>query len=637
MESPIWSRFGLSLALVLSLTVIPVHAQTAFEPIPQNIASSYHFNLSHNFFPTPAAAEADRTALYQALADFSRLRGTVAASAENLYQALRSYDSLQAKIGLHWTYLYLRYAMDTRDTASADAAQKLDSEATRAMSFLQPEIVALDESELARFLKAQPALRIYAYAVESMRRYRPHTLSPEQDEFVAAAASSMIGWQGQLFSQTLDTTNFGLVHTPEGDLDLGKNRSAIINHPDRAVRAAGFKQNRAALASRRDTYAFALLNTVKARDQLARTRRFPDYPAQAYFDMYLTRDDVTQLLEQLAEHSEINKRYERLLVERIKRTNGYSDVHFWELAATATGTPVPRFTISEASRVIRAATAPLGSDYEREMAALLDPANGRLDIAPAPNRVRRPGFSNGGSGRNSVFYSGGYEGYLDDVIILAHEGGHAVQNMLMNSNRVLPVYASGPNFFTESFAGFNELLLLDYLYRNAHEKALKIYFLERFLTQAAEIFKTARESLLEQQLYDEVVNGSVRNAGDIEALTQRVGARFSIWFGPQSEVPMEWVNTIHYYTRPMYRINYVYSKLLAIEYFDLYTRDTNRFITSYQALLRNGYDVPPDLLLQRFIGTNSHDPLLVSEALKVVGKKIDELERLYASPKAVSD
>lgn len=617
--------------LMLALTAVPVRPQNKFEPFPHDVASKYHFDLSRNFFPTPEAAETDRKALYQALADFSQWRGKLSVSPENLYRAFQSYNLLQAKTNLHLSYLYLRYAMNTRDTASFEAQQKLEAEANRTMGFLPGELVRLDESTLARFMKEQPALKTYAYAIESTRRYRPYTLPPEQEEFLTSAAPSMTDWQGELFYQLLNTTDFGIVHTPEGDLDLAKNRSAIINHPNPAVRAAGFKQNKAALATRRDIFAFALLKTIRARNQLARARRFPDFPTETYFDRFLTKNDVTRLLEDVAKYAEINKRYERLRVQRMKRDQGYSDVHFWDLIASAPGTPVPRFTIEEASRIIKAATAPLGSEYEREMSALLDPSNGRLDIAPAPNRVNRPGFSNAGSGRNSVFYSGGYEGYLNDLIILVHEAGHAVQSMLVNNNHVEPVYISGPGYFTESFALFNELLLLDYLYRHTTDKALKVYYLEQFVAQAAGIFKSGRESLLEQQLYDEVESGGVRNADDIEALTQKVGSRFSIWFGPQSEVPMEWTNAIQYYTWPMYRINYAYSQLIALKYFDLYTRDPGRFIKSYQGLLRNGYDATPDVLLEKFIGTTTHDPRLVSDAMEMITRKTDELEQLYGS------
>jgi len=40
--------------------------------------------------------------------------------------------------------------------------------------------------------------------------------------------------------------------------------------------------------------------------------------------------------------------------------------------------------------------------------------------------------------------------------------------MLMDANGVLPRYASGPAYFTESFAGLCELLVLEGLYKSPH-------------------------------------------------------------------------------------------------------------------------------------------------------------------------
>ena len=612
-----------------SSTPAPVLAQNTFEPIPKQEEAKYHFDLSRNFFPTPSAEEASRATLVQRLKRFSELRGKVTASSKNLLSAMSEFASLQTKIGIHQAYLYLRYAMDTRNAASLDELNKLIAEANRSMGFLGSELMTLDDKTLARFISEAPALKAYAFAIEATRRYRPYTLEPQQQEILDSLAPTLVDWQSELFSRMMSTTDFGTVRTAKGDLSLKTNLLEIFNNPDRKVRETGFKQNFAALASRRDTYAFALTQGAAARNQLARLRKFADYPAEFYFDLYLTRDDVSALLERMAQLAEVNKRLERLRIGHIKKVAGYTEVHTWDLNVTPPGTQVPRFTIGEATRVMRAAVAPLGEEYVREFDALFDPANGRLDIAPGEFRLNRPGFSNGGPGRPSVFYSGGFKGFLEDMTILVHEGGHAVQNMLMNNRGVLPAYTFGPSYFTESFAGFNELLLLDYLYRTAPDKTQKIYFLERFVDQAAGIFKTARESLVELELYDGVERGVIRNADDIESLMQKTGARFSVWFGPESERPMEWVNVITYYTWPLYRINYLYATLLALKYFDLYTRDRNRFVPAYLELLRNGYDAPPEVLLKKIVGTSTHDPRLVEDALDVINKKVTELEQLY--------
>jgi oligoendopeptidase F len=76
-------------------------------------------------------------------------------------------------------------------------------------------------------------------------------------------------------------------------------------------------------------------------------------------------------------------------------------------------------------------------------------------------------------------------------------------------------------------------------------------------------------------------------------------------------------------------VNYVYSKLLAIRYFDLLQRDHAGFPTRYVSLLGNGYDAPPDALLRRFVGTTLGDPELIDGAVRVLESWLGELKSLY--------
>jgi oligoendopeptidase F len=179
--------------------------------------------------------------------------------------------------------------------------------------------------------------------------------------------------------------------------------------------------------------------------------------------------------------------------------------------------------------------------------------------------------------------------------------------MLMDSAGVLPRYANGPSFFTESFATLSELLLLEHFYRTSPSAAERRYYLGRLLENALDVFRNGYESLIELQVYDSAAAGRQLSADDIEQLTQRIGSRYSIWFGPGSERTLAWVQPLQFYTWPLYRVNYVYAKLLALQYFDLLRRDPVAFRTNYGALLRNGYDATPDALLERFLRVRLSD------------------------------
>jgi len=424
------------------------------------------------------------------------------------------------------------------------------------------------------------------------------------------------GWQYDLYAKLIARTQFGAVRS---------------NSSDTKAREEGFKLRYAGFASQRDLYAFTLIRLAVAGDRLAQMRHYEDAASQAYFSRYWSKVEVNNLLERLAQQAGLYKRYQRLRAGYIKSITGSEDVNLWDLSVRPAGMQLPRFTIDQASQIMREALAPLGMEYGRELAALLDPANGRMDIVPGAYR-KSGGFSRGFIGLDSVFYSAGFTGSYNDVRVLTHESTHAIHRQLMNRNRVLPAYAFGPNYLFESFAIFNELLLPDYLLRHETDPLRQQYFAEQFLEGKGMImFVVAPEALLEQDIYDGVAQGDVKGADDLDALTKRIYSRFSIWPEKHDELKYQWMNIPLMYEDPFYDINYIYGGLLALKFYELYTLDPKQFIPRYLALMSNGFNAPPADLLKRFLDIDLNDPRLVSDACRILDDKVQRLEALYSA------
>jgi oligoendopeptidase F len=604
--------------------------QERFASIPPAAAPLYHFNFARNFFASPDAEKAERQKFYATLVELEKLKGKVAATPDNLLRALTLSGRVQSQFMPHYIYLYLHYATNTKNEESHETQQQLGAEIDRRTSFLQQELMRIDDGTLARFTTQQPALKTYRFAIDSARRMRPHTLSLKEEEILSQLDPALTAWPAELYQRSLDRTQFGKVRGPGGDLDVWRQSGAISNSPDRAVREEGFKKKYAGYTAQRDLYAFALARLVKARDQVSRLKHFKDNPAAVHFGLYLTSEEVKILFERLAQAGDFNKRYQRLRADHIKKIAGYDDVNVWDMTVIPPGRQRPRFTIEEATRVIEQALGPLGSDYGRQLAALLDPANGRLDLVPGDNRV--PGaFAWGFPGSQvSIFYSFNYEGYFEDVSTLAHEAGHAVHYQLMGENHVLPAYVDGPSYFFESFAMFNELVLADALYRRETDTFRQTYFLEQFLNQAMAVFPVTRQAAEEQAIYDGVKEGKLKTADDFDALTKRIGARYSMWFEKHDEVKMEWIDVHHFYDAPMYYVNYVFANFLSLKFYEMYTRDPQRFVPKYIALVRNGFNAAPPALLQKFLNVDLRDPKMVPDAFTILESKIQALQALYA-------
>jgi oligoendopeptidase F len=618
----------LLLSLLLLYPVVCENSENSFQAISSDQIRKYHFDLARHFFRTPEEAKTAQAKLNSVLSELESMKGVVSTTPENLLKSLELYDAALIEFFKNYTYFYLRSAINTKDSSSADEASHLDSEFSKRTSFLRTELAEIDETKFEAFQKRNPELQKYHFAVLSSSRYKPHLLSLKEEELLSASYPYLSEWQFDLYQKILSETQFADLKTSTGTLNVRKDRLEISSNSDREIRREGFIKLYEAYASKRNLYAFALLKLVNSRNQIAQERHFHNAPEQVYFDSFWTERQVSELLEQISQSAQIYKRYQMLRTDHVKKRTQYEDVNFWDLQAITTSPP--RFSIDRASEIIRNSLAPLGSQYSRELQLLLDPENGRMDIVAGANR-KSGGFSKGFPGIPTVFFASGYQGFYNDVRILTHESTHAIHRQLMSVNSVLPVYAEGPHYLFESFAIFNEFLLPDYLYNNAKDPEERAYFLEQFLDgKGMALFYVAQDALLEQAIYDGVQKGEIDSVDDLDKVTEEIAKRFSIWADKHKEFKMRWITNSLFYEDPLYQMNYVYGSLLALKYYSLFQKNPKTFVPQYVALLKNGFNAPPEELLKQFLNIDLNDPQMLSDDVELLTQRVNQLAEEYS-------
>jgi oligoendopeptidase F len=619
----------ISIFAILVVSAETATVQTEFQPIPEDLKSRYHFDLPQLFFPDEAAVKAEESKYNVTLGRLIDLKGKAASSAENLLSTLQLYDEALVDYIKLDTYWFLRSAINTKDEVSDQQTSKLESEFSEKTAFVQTELVAVDKGKLESFVQEQPKLERYKFAIESFSRLQPHTLSLNEEEILGSIDPSVTGWQFGLYRQIISNTKFADIESGGRNLNVRTQRTDIANNPVRQTREQGFLKLYEGYSSQRSIYAYALIQTVNAKNTVAQLRNFEDASAQIYFNSFWTKQEVHDLLERVAAAADLYKRYQKLRADYVGKKKSIPDVAYWDLSGTSIEN-VPRFNITQATDAIEHALIPLGPEYSQELHSLLNPANGRMDIVKGENR-KSGGFSKGFPGVPTMFFAGGFEGYYNDVRVLAHESTHAIHRQLMKNNHVLPVYAEGPHFLFESFAIFNELLLPEFLYKQERDPEKRRYFLEQFFEgKGMALFFVALDAMLEQGIYDGVTKGEIKNADDLDQLTRKVSDRFSIWNEKHPQLNMRWITASLLYEDPFYEINYVYGSLLALHYYEMYQKDPNYFMSHYNALLRNGFDAPPSVLLKKFLNIDLNDPQILAGPIQILTEKVNLLEKEYS-------
>jgi oligoendopeptidase F len=612
------AKLSLVLPLCLAIYVITTAAQT----VPPTVFSA---DLARYYFTSPEAEIAARTDLDATLKHISTFHGQIN-TGQRLLNVLQSYEDVQKIYRRHETYLRLRCSQNRKDPA-CDANAKLGSEVNAATAFLSPEILAIPEAQLQGFQSAEPGLKPYQFALEDIRRDSPHTLPGTEQAFLDRLLPEIADWQYDLYEQILAGISFGTVQTPTGSLDIARQRNLLASHSDPRIREEAFRRRLAGFASRRDLFAFTLIHTVQAQAALAHLHSYPDAPARKYISLYLEPEQTRALLTSMAQHGDVVKRFEKIRADEYQLSN-HAQLQSWDLAAPQSGLPLPITPLTDAPSIFHQAFAGLGGEYQEAFAALLNPVNGRSDILPGGASNRYPGgFSTGFAGSTSMLFIGRYDGTFKDLSVIAHEGGHAAHRGFMSANGIKPIYTNGPNFLFESFAVFNELVLADYFAEHAADPRLRRYYLEQWMRiKGLDAFYGAQDALLEQQLYEGVSKGDIQSADDLDKLTLQVDSQFSTFPATTPELRNRWATLSLMYEDPLYNINYVYGGLLALKYYQLYTADREHFLPRYIALLRNGFNAPPAVLLQQYLNIDLFDGSLLKDDLVLLNYRLDQLE-----------
>ena len=200
----------------------------------------------------------------------------------------------------HYSYLYLRNAINTNDEVSLAESSALDAEVNKRTAFLRQELMQIDEHTLSAFIRSRPRLKSYLPAIRAIRRYRSNTLSLKEEELLSATAPNN-DWHSELYAK------------------LRARTPAIVpSGSDQRAREEAFKQRYAGLVAQRDLYAFILMRLANSRTRLAQLRHFADAASEVYFNSYWTRAQVDAIVEQIAQRADIYKRYQQVRRDQVR-------------------------------------------------------------------------------------------------------------------------------------------------------------------------------------------------------------------------------------------------------------------------------------------------------------------------------
>lgn len=240
---------------------------------------AYCWDLS-SLFGSDEEFEKTEQELAKKIEAFRAKQGTMKESAKALYDVLSGLDDISRVFSSLYVYASQKYHQDMGNQKYQGYAGKMDSMMAvlaDASSFVEPEILELDEETVTEFEKAYEPLRLYDRILKENFRKKEHILSPEM-EAVLAKAGEMASSPDQIFSafSNADLRFQPVTDEEENQVPLSHGTFVgFLQSKDRRVRKEAFEKYYAEYEKHKNMLAATFGANLKQAAFFADVRKYP--------------------------------------------------------------------------------------------------------------------------------------------------------------------------------------------------------------------------------------------------------------------------------------------------------------------------------------------------------------------------
>lgn len=593
-------------------------------PERSDIQSQYQWRLE-DMYETTDAWEQDVRVVQELGQQLASLQGKLAESSAVLLQALQLEDAIGEKLGRLFAFAKMKRDEDNRNPTFqglTDRAMQLLVQMEASKAFFTPEILAMEESRLNKFLDDNEKLRLYKFALEEILREKPHVLSTAEEALLAQA-----GEIGEAPSQIFTMFNnadlqFPVVHDSDGnEIELTHGRyMQLLEDTHQAVRREAFMAMNETYEKNRNTLAATYAASVKKDVFYARVRHY-----ESSRQMMLDSDNVPMsvydnLIDTVHEALPALHKYIGLR----KRVLGLSAVHPYDLFTPIVSELNVKIPYDEARETVEQSLAVLGSDYQKIAHDGL--RNGWVDVYET--RGKTSGAYSWGAYGVHPYMLLNYQDTLDNMFTLAHELGHAMHSYFSHETQPF-VYANYTIFVAEVASTCNEALLLHHLLETTDDKRRRAYLINHQLeTLRGTLYHQTMFAEFEKLTHEHVENGIPLTP---ELLSHEYLRLQQQYYGGDhgvvdEEAAIGWARIPHFYNA-FYVYKYATGISAATALSQKILHDGEPAVGDYLEFLKSGgSDYPIELL--RKAGVDMESPEPVRSALAEFNKLVDELSSL---------
>ncbi|MDQ5823838.1 MAG: oligoendopeptidase F [Chloroflexota bacterium] len=395
----------------------------------------------------------------QQMESMGRFSGRLGESSAVLLEALQARDEYLADVLKVVVYGGMQASGDITNqdyVARQDKGQGLLARAAAAVSYYEPEILALSTERVRELVAQQPGLEVFQHFFDKLETQREHVRSAEVESLLAEVQD--VAFSSYRIHTALENADlkFATIKGDNGeDLEVMQgNIDTLIRHQDREVRKAAWEAYADGYISVKNTMAGTLSGQVKTDVFFARARKYPSALDAALGAGNIPREVYFNLLETFQRQLPVWHRYYQIR----KRALGVESLHGYDIDVPLVRSK-RKIEWQEGCDIVIEGMRPLGDEYNSVLTKALREQRW-VDIYP--NQGKGSGAFSYGTHGTHPFIMMNYDDTLESVSTLAHELGHSMHSYFSWKHQP-PVYASYTMFVAETASNFNQAMVRAHL------------------------------------------------------------------------------------------------------------------------------------------------------------------------------
>ena len=541
---------------------------------------------------------------------------------ETIVAALKEYEGLAILESKLSHYAFLPLEVDKMNTELASLSNDFDltiAYTIPKLSFLHTELSLLDQDVLESVITDQPQWKSY---IQNIIRQKPYQLHPLQEELLANLAP--------IFGQPYN--NYGVTKFEDMTFDsfeangetLGNSYVLFENDyelsHDTEIRrnsAAGFYST---LKKYKNTTAATYLSHIKNEQIEARLRGFDNTIDFLLHSQNVSRDlfdrQIDVIMKELAPHK---RRYVKL----VAKAHGLDKITHADLKISLPSEYNQRITPEESKQFLIDCLGILGEDYVKMIEQSFDER--WIDFAQNEGKATGGFCATLYDGPSYILLS--WTGLMNEVLVLAHELGHAGHFQLAKKQSVLSYEPS--LYFIEAPSTANEVLTCNTLLKNNQDPGFQAYLISELISRTYfhNMVTHLLEAAFQREVYtrldnDEYLNGDILCQIKLDIIKEFWGDDFEIG----DDAGLIWMRQPHYYIG-LYPYTYSAGLTIGTAMAKQLEENPEEVVEKWLETLSLGASLSAqDLAKHAGVDVSTDQPL--KETIAYVGSLIDKLESL---------